>query len=142
MVIAKKYDTIMEGCFPDTPDRLLYSKLPFHIHENIKVLTIGNGKYREKDKYLLYDGSIEDIQNIPEGGFPIENLSDLALWTIFDAQRSFITRDGRIYIESGYFEENWKWYLDNIFTILNTCEKLFKEEVTEFEINENPDRAF
>lgn len=141
-MVDEKYDTIMEGCFPDTSRSLLYSQLPFHIHENVTVLTIGTGEHRAKDKYLLYDGNVIDIQNLSEDGFSIENLTDLALWTIFDAQRSFTTGDGRIYVESTYFEESWQWYLENIPTILNTCKRLFDREVTESEVNWNSDKAF
>ena len=139
----KCYDTIMEGCFPNTPSKLMYAKLPFHIHENARVLTV------EETRYLLYattddfcDYSLESVSDIVEEGFSIEDICDFALWTIYNSQRSFITRDGRMYVASHYFEEGWEWYLDNISTILDTCGKLFKGEATESEINDNPESAF
>ncbi len=147
----KNINTIVEGCMPDTPERLMYCGVQEQIPENASVLRI-----KERTKYLLYYktnfnrdcaivnnpffDSYEDRKKI-EGGFPLENLNKNVDW-IFDAQRSFTTRDGRIYVESIFFLKDWRWYLEAVPTILKECKEMFRGEKSEGYFYKNPSRAW
>ena len=138
----EKINTIVEGCFPDTPGKLAYAGLEMQIPENAHVLK------SDKRTFLLYgDSNNRDLRvinnpffetygqvKVVRGGFPLERLHPNFSW-IFDAQRSLTTRDGRIYIETVYFHKDWRWYLEAVPKILEVCGKLFSGELTEADVN-------
>lgn len=147
----KNINTIVEGCIPNTPESLMYCGVEEQIPENASILRI-----KEKAKYLLYCrtnftgdciivnnpffNSYEDVKKIEEG-FPLENLIKNVDW-IFDAQRSFTTRDGRAYIQLIYFHKDWRWYLEAVPTILKECKEMFRGEKSEGYFYNNPSRAW
>ncbi len=148
--MVERINTIVEGAFPDTPSSLLYAGFEFEIPKNARLLRI-----KDKTKYVLYcstnfvDMSIEQnpfftdykqCRDI-EGGFPLERLYPNINWA-FDAQRSFTTRDGRIYIESTFFHKDWRWYLDSVPFIIQDCNTIFSCERKTEELNQNPRRVF
>ncbi len=148
--MARTISTIVEGAFPDTPETLLYAGFEFQIPENARLLRI-----KDKTKYILYCSTnfsqmsieqnpfftdYEQCRNLP-GGFPLESLYANIDWA-FDAQRSFITRDGRIYIESGFFHQDWRWYLEAVPNIIQDCNTIFSREKTTGQLNQNPRRAW
>ncbi|VVB77547.1 Uncharacterised protein [uncultured archaeon] len=147
-----RINTNIEGCFPDTPRKLMYAGVEEQIPENALVLRI-----KERRKYLLYCktnftgdfitinnpifNSYEEKEKI-SGGFPLENLINNVDW-IFDAQRSFTTRDGRVYVDSNYFHKDWRWYIEAVPTIIKESLWIFQcDEKIIDQLNENPSSAF
>jgi len=123
-------ETIVEGAMPDTPSRLMYAALEIQIPENAILLSTGGFQ-----KYLLYARTsdfkklkrincpdfsssqrvraYDEIKRFSEkigSGFPLKRLFPNIKW-VFDSQRSFTTRDGRIYVEVTYFHPDWIGYL-------------------------------
>jgi len=158
--MSNNIQTIVEGAMPDTPSRLMYCSLELRIPENALILAYKND---ERFKWLLY-AKAEDFQNMKilnnpdfssfgrvkaygeiekkfKGGFPLDILDPGIRWA-FDAQRSFTTRDGRIYVQTTFFHPDWTWYLDAVPIILEDCRKIFSEELTDWHLNEHPKRAF
>lgn len=149
MKTSETINTIVGGMMPDTPRSLLYAGFEFQIPENSQIL-----KIKDKTKFLLYcrtDFIDISIINNPhfhkyymrekiQGGFPLETLCQNIDW-VFDSQRSFTTRDGRLYVESIYFHTDWRWYLNAVPLIIEDCKKIFKEKCKE-ELNKNPKRAW
>lgn len=159
---SNNINTIVEGAMPNTPERLMYASLELQIPENAIILTTD-----EKDdrfKYLLYAKSADfnkiEIINKPDfslydrvkaydvirdkfkGGYPLNRLEQNIKW-IYDSQRSFTTKDGRIYVHTTYFHPDWRWYLNSsVPTILRECGELFKGKKTENYFYNNPSRAF
>ena len=136
-------NTIMEGANHDSPSVLQYLKLPFHIPENNSILTC------QSNRFLLYAATKDfchvDLVDKVDGsleGCCIESVYPHALWVAFESQRSFITRDGRVYVSSGYFEKDWKWYLDAMPSIIEDSRRLFNGEISENDINLHPKSVF
>jgi hypothetical protein len=153
-------NSIVEGCMPDTPEKLVYCSLELQIPENSVLLTYADDA---RLKWLLYartnDFTQIEIANNPDfsslgkaqayeeikrrfqKGFPIDSI-DPRISRTYDAQRSFTTKDGRIYVETAYFHQDWRWYLDAVPTIIRECGKIFRGEKTEEYYYNNPSRAF
>lgn len=105
---------IMEGANHNSPSGLYYAKLPstlVSIDENV------NAFIYQRNKFLLYgetkdflDINLREVNFEIVGGFDLDRKGKhpLCLWTIFEMQRSFITQDGRIYVNSGFFEGHKK----------------------------------
>ncbi len=156
--MLEKINTIVEGAMPDTPSRLMYCSLELEIPENINLATY---KSDERFKWLLYGrfnpnlqivnnpdfesfgrkDAYDEIKRRFKGGFPIDTLESGLRWA-FDAQRSFTTRDGRIYVEVTYFHPDWRWYLDCAPVIVDDAKKIFSGETSDGILNEHPKRAF
>lgn len=140
--------TIVEGAFHESPERITYQGFSWSIPANARLLKIDN-----HHKYLLYgigqntagfevvrnhyhDGKpfeLEEIGRI-KGGWPIQSLEQ-GIRFIFDSCRSFITRDGRIYVSATYFHQDWDWYLRAIPTILQDCMQVFNSETDVVSLN-------
>ena len=145
----KMIETIIEGCMPDTPGRLMYAGIDTQIPENAKILFWDHDYHPMR--YLLYAQADEDFMDFEvlddygfleseigflesnrffRGGFPLRKYEPNFSW-IFDAQRSLTTRDGRIYVEAGYFTKDWRWYLNAVSRILSECGEIFRGEKDE-----------
>ncbi len=154
-------ESVIEGCFPNTPNRLMYAGIPLQIPQNVQVILsdheIHPRKYylhainpnftdNPQDITLIHnptypDNSTHEFNNKNRTGWPIVQHEPMFRW-IFDAQRSLTTRDGRIFIDTTYFEESWRWYLSVVPTILKECGQIFRGEKSETQFNEAPSRAF
>ncbi|MEK6830756.1 MAG: hypothetical protein AABX77_01900 [Nanoarchaeota archaeon] len=152
---VKQINTIVEGCYPDTPRSLTYCRTELQIPENVRVLDAEDSWNR---KYILYatttdfdNINIENCQSFKDydskkefnksiKGYPLKRLES-KIHLIFGAQRSLTTRDGRIYIDSHYFHKDWTWYLDAVLTILKECKEIFRGKNPE-RYNKNPSRIY
>lgn len=151
-------ESIVEGCMPDTPSRVMYCSIELTIPKNVTML------FKEHPvhpiRYLLYAKTpdFEELQvvhnpyfkgnlnktnpnKLLKGGWPILKF-DPKFDLTFDAQRSLTTRDGRIFVNSLYFHESWRWYLDVVPTILRECGMIFRGEATEGDFEKHPSRTF
>jgi len=132
-------NTIVEGCYPDTPSRLMYCDVDVEIPRNARVLFSHHDLHPQR--YLLYLKSESfrdtrlvrhkvfdkksDPDKIIQGGWPLnENINNFR-W-IFDSQRSLVTKDGRLYVQASFFREDWLWYLEKASEIFRDCEAIFK----------------
>lgn len=150
--------TIVEGCMPDTPGKLMYCGIGAEIPENARIVLSDHELH--PNRYLLYartDNSSglemvpspnfdfnlneQDPNKLFSGGWPIRKFVSNFRW-IFDAQRSLTTRDGRIFIEATYFHQSWTWYLRAVPKILEECGAIFRGEKTEEHFYNNPGSAF
>ena len=154
LTMPKEINTIIEGCFPDTPRKLMYSGIEIKIPKNARLL-LSEHKIHP-NRYLLYAKTkdfldFEILQNprfrtnFPsrdiKGGWPLKRFEPNFRW-IFDAQRSLTPREGRIYIDAFYFQEQWEWYLSAVQTILKQCGQIFRGEKTEEDFCKNPSPAW
>lgn len=145
MQIEKQVNTILEGCFHDTPSKLQYSELKTEIPINVKALLLTNSP--NNGRFSLY-ATTEDFKELKinpnystQGGWPINKIDAHIPW-LFEGLRSFTTRAGRIYIEQGYFRENWEWYLEAVPVILSDCKSIFDGRTTSGKLNNSPKRCF
>ncbi|OIO41009.1 hypothetical protein AUJ62_03825 [Candidatus Pacearchaeota archaeon CG1_02_32_21] len=135
---------IMEGANHDSPSVLGYVKLPsdlVSIDENVRAF------HYLSNKFLLYATTknfknieLKDVNPNVEAGFSLN--PPLCLWVILEAQRSFITRDGRVYVDSDYLRDGWRWYLDAMPSIIEDSRRLFNGEISENDINLHPRSVF
>ena len=156
--MSKDIKTIVEGCMPDTPRKLMYAGIELDIPQNVKIVLSNHDVH--PNRYLLYaktdDFSSFDILQNPyfecnlnfqdpnkmfSGGWPVLQFESNFRW-IFDAQRSLTTLDGRIYIQALFFERNWRGYLDTVPTILKECGEIFGGDKTEDDFYQNPSNAW
>ena len=143
MNMKEEISSIIEGAFPDTPTRAMYASMGSDIPKNIRALVVD-----DMTRMVLY-GTSEDFELIelvkdPEkilGGYPIRSIEPNFRW-IFDAQRSIVTKDGRIYVDTGYFKENWTWYLDAMPIIVKDCGNIFKGLTTDVYLNKRAKNIF
>ena len=133
-------NTIIEGCFPDTPEFLMYHDLELEIPTNAEIVLSDHklNPYRyspeNPDDFTVINDPFfrRDVANPSKkikGGWPILE-HEPNFRCIFDAQRSLTTRDGRVYVSATYFEENWRWYLEVISKIIEECGQVFRGEKT------------
>jgi hypothetical protein len=142
-------NSIVEGCLPDTPMKVMYAGTEMQIPENARIILCEHELH--PIQYLLYakssDFSDLEIINNPvfetniknqgrlyHGGWPILKSSPNFRW-IFDAQRSIITKDRRIYVDTTYFEQDWRWYLNFVPIIFKHCGSIFSGEKTDADFN-------
>lgn len=145
--MSRNINTIIEGCMPDTPEKLMYCGIELVIPDNASIILSDHDLH--PNRFLLYAKSenffeFEILQNpcfkwsrdspdpnkLISGGWPIKNFES-NFRGIFDAQRSLTTRDGRVYVQAIYFEERWRWYLEAVPAILKECREIFSGEKTE-----------
>lgn len=150
-------ESVIEGCFHDSPSKLQYSGNGLVVPRNVQVVLWEDKHHPER--YLLYgvapdfaelevvnnpffeDRSDVDAKLGDVGGWPINGTYPNFGW-IFESRRSITTNDGRIYVKSSYFEKGWRWYLEAVPKILEECREIFSGRKTENEFNMNPSRAF
>jgi len=149
-IINKNIESIIEGCYRDTPSKLLYCEIDTPIPKDEKILYYEHKIHPEG--YLFYAKGVgfPDIEKIQiinnpffsnreevkeniknnkafEGNFLLNNIKNFN-W-IFEARRSLVTSDGRIYVDMNYFQNNWRWYLNSAPTILKECGEIFKGKI-------------
>ena len=156
--MPKIINSIVEGCMPDTPGKLMYCGIEMIIPENVQILLSEHEIH--PNRYLLHAktkdfSEIKILQNphfkcnlnfqnpnkFFSGGWPLRSFEPNFRW-IFDAQRSLTTRDGRVYIQATFFEEDWRWYLNAVPIILKECGEMFREERAENYFYNNPSSAW
>ncbi len=138
-----KLNTVVEGTYPDIPQVINVCGIELQIPINARVLRI-----RERERYILY-GTTQDFldlrivqspifvgvkgyddgKKIP-GGWDLREHCENIGW-VHDNQRSLLTRDGRLYVETIYFHEDWRWYLDRVPEILHKAKKIFDVDSNE-----------
>lgn len=139
-------ETIIEGCYPDTPMSIMCVGIEELIPKNVNLLLSDHEIHPHR--YLLYarteDFSTYEINQNPyiermvhgrylnphklfTGGWPLNDNINNFRW-IFDAQRSLTTRDGRIYINSVHFQDGWRFYLDKVPLLLKDCKSIFERD--------------
>ena len=154
-------NSIVEGCFPDTPSRLMYASMPLQIPQNVQVILRDHHLYPRR--YILhainphFTDNPRDITIVHNPTYPYNtqleaNKTNRTGWPIlqqepnfrwiFEAQRAIITKDGRVYVDTERFEQDRRLYLSSIPTILKECGQIFRGEKTETQFNETPSRAF
>jgi len=152
--MSENIESIVEGCMPDTPSRLMYCGIELLIPKNAKIL-LSNHEIHP-NRYLLYaetedfesfqvvqtpyflgNLNLTDPSKLISGGWPLIQFEP-NFREIFDAQRSITTRDGRIFIKALYFHESWRSYLKAVPIILKECGMIFRGEATEQDFSNNP----
>lgn len=155
-------NTIIEGCFPDTPGKLMYGGIELEIPAEINCILFEDSYH--PIRYILYERAENNEQNQNfsniniinnpffesyeechefnkiKSGWPIRKFEPNFRW-IFDAQRSIVTRDKRIYVSSTYFEKDWRWYLNAVPRIFKECEQIFSGEKTEGYFEQYPSNS-
>ena len=125
--------TIIEGTWMSHPYRPCYEGYSYEI-----PLGVLNLVKDDNTEYPLYARTLDfktlerlaDFFEPPirRKGFPIKRVIQNFSY-IFDNQRSVITSDGRVYVNSGYFSNGNRIYLKRIPQIIQDCRRVFSGEL-------------
>ena len=128
----KIFSTILEGCQLSEPgNEPQYHGLELVIPENVKCLVYPESQFR----FLLYARNFNVSQKVEiprnmKGGFPIPSFS-----LVYECPRSFITRDGRVYITKQAFDYSRHDYTEGLVPIiLKDSQKIFEQGLTPEEV--------
>ena len=143
-------NTVVEGAYPDTPQDISVCGIEtvLYIPKNARILRIRDGI---RDEKYIFHGTTSDFSDFRvvqspvfigkrgygeikriSGGYDMREQFPNIIW-VFDAQRSLLTLDGRLYVKAIYFHEQWRWYLDRVPEILGEAKKIFDAQSNEVE---------
>ncbi len=146
--------TVIEGCMPDTPRQLSFEILEdldipvnvrtiFNAHKLHPVRYILHARFDEKGRIIILDNPkysrTAEPSKIDARGWRINEYVENFRW-IFDAQRAIITQDRRVYVHSEFFKEGWRFYVEGVENLVNSCNQIFSGEKTLNDFYENPVR--
>jgi hypothetical protein len=139
-------NTVIEGAYPNTPQDISVCGIEtvLYIPENARILRIKDEKYIfhgttsdfsefrvAQSPVFIGKSGYDKIKRI-SGGLDMKEQFPKINW-IFDAQRSLLTLDGRLYVAAIYFHEQWRWYLDRVPEILYKAKKIFDAQSNKVE---------
>jgi hypothetical protein len=135
------YNLLVEGCYHEAPSLLQMAGLEERVPSDATCLTINS----PRDSWHLY-GTTHDFRGFsPYSGSKtkIHRLDSSIKW-IFEGIRSFLSTDGRLFVDPIYIEKpHWEWYLaTGLSDLINNAREIFNEGVTVEEINNRRVRLF